>query len=351
MNVMVFGYNFFSVNIHLLYAQYLVCTVNSLADYFQKCSIYSCRIKGFKDHKGTKQHGYAIGKLHCTAQIKVHRRSCNNNSCQLTDKILHTYSRYSSDFRFYIRIFLSVDCLVKPCIVLIYQIVVSYFCDTLYILKYYSYYIFVCFDLFIGYSCDTFVCPFVHKKENKNSQDGNNADPPVKGKHSDTYDYRCDTALQNHNDGSGGDIAHLFHCICRYRGYMPKACIVEIAHRQIPQMLAYFYAFSGTGVVACFGLEHLGKAVDDHFAYCAYKHQTYDHRKGCTVYFIIQHCTYCKKRSRYFHCPENCIKHPKGYRSIKLIPVFFAAKVKEFLQHFKHQTDSFPVISSSLAIV
>jgi len=45
-------------------------------------------------------------------------------------------------------------------------------------------------------------------------------------------------------------------------------------------MLAYFNALAGTGVVACFGLEHIGKAVDDHFSYGADKHQTYHHRKG-----------------------------------------------------------------------
>ena len=131
---------------------------------------------------------------------------------------------------------------------------------------------------------------------------------------------------------------------------MSETGIVEITHRKIAQMLTYFNTLPRAGIIACFCLEHLRKAVDYHFAYRADKHKPDNKRKGCAVNFVLKHGAYCKKRSRYFHCTEYCIKNTEYNRNIEFVSVFPAAKIKEFLQHCKHQTTSFPEISSSFAI-
>ena len=170
MNVVVFRYDLFAVNIHLLNVKYLICKVNALSDYFQQGGIYSCRIKGFKDHERAKQHCYAIAKLHCAVKKEEYGCSCDHNTGKLADKILNTHSRYRSYLCPDICIFLSVYSLVKPCIILTYKIIVPYLGNTLYIFKNDADDISVRFKLFIGNSCNASVCPLVYKEKYKNAE-------------------------------------------------------------------------------------------------------------------------------------------------------------------------------------
>ena len=169
MHVEIVGMDLFPIDIHLRDIQDLFRKINAFSDDSEKCCINAGHIQHLEDHVGTKQHDDRIVNRHGSVEVEVKRCTADRHSREFTDQHLHTDRRDRRKFRTNVIFCLSFDRLIQTCIILLYQMVISDFGNTLDIFQNDADDISVRSKFFVCHLRDAFVRKLIHEKEHRDT--------------------------------------------------------------------------------------------------------------------------------------------------------------------------------------
>ena len=153
---------------------------------------------------------------------------------------------------------------------------------------------------------------------------------------------RGEDALRDKHDHAGGHAGEIIHRVGGYGGDCAQTVLVEIAHRQIPQMLGDLHTLICRGAVACVCLQGGGAVFEQRRSNDRYQHN----RKGMQDRFC-GHAA-CQDRlqtdgdRRDLQCRKQRRQYAEGDGTIKLAALPLVTETEEFFQNLKHSPHLLP---------
>ena len=260
-NIITIRGNIFSVNIHSRHIQHRVCLAYIQVNISQECRVTASTVQCAEQNKGSNDHDHGVQQFHCAVQIKRNGYARNDHADELGCQTLQEHDGDKGNLRFYVCCCVFVDGLIQSLALFSGQIVRLDFRNALNVLQHLFHQLAV---RSILYRCDRLCFLLqvaVDGKEQEHTNYGDAANPQVKVQNHQRNHHRGQNALGHHHDNTGGNICQSLHAVGGDGGDIAKAVLVEVAHREILQMLGNFNAFVGTGAVSSLALEHGGAVI------------------------------------------------------------------------------------------